>query len=203
MFQSLSKFKTRPFRKELSEATSRLIPVTTVVTRRDGSRVEERKGVMEGELPPVASPQFMEQMARGISEATPMEFSYDTGKWVPCSATAERHSDSIDGCCLRVVTYNVCKEYRDQPEKTTALCESVRRTGADVIGLQEVTSEFLSVLLQCEWVRSGFVVSDPLGLTLTPYGVVMLVSKRCTLHNLTFKKLPTTMGRRCGVVLPK
>jgi poly(A) polymerase len=80
---------------------------------------------------------------------------------------------------LRVVTYNVLGDER-KPElhvgaRAPALLEVIRSCEADLIGLQEVTAEFLARLLDEPWVREHFWISDgPSGATLKPYGQLLL-----------------------------
>jgi len=71
---------------------------------------------------------------------------------------------------------------------------------ADLICLQEVTQPFLNLLLEQDFVREQYVVTDGRGSSIVPYGVVMLVKAEVGLQSLEFIPLPSNMGRRALAV---
>ena len=60
---------------------------------------------------------------------------------------------------LTLVTYNVWFSTFAFPERSIALLHIIHQYGADLIGLQEVTSEFLKIVLEQDWVREGYFIS--------------------------------------------
>ena len=81
---------------------------------------------------------------------------------------------------LTVATFNVLFDLYD-PEllathrRTAATISLLRSVDADVIALQEVTAPFLRALLEKQWVREHYFVSDgPEASTVEPYGQVLL-----------------------------
>ncbi|WPB79650.1 poly(A) polymerase [Archangium violaceum] len=81
---------------------------------------------------------------------------------------------------LTFATFNVLFDLYD-PEllathrRTAATISLLRSVDADVIALQEVTAPFLRALLEKQWVREHYFVSDgPDASTVEPYGQVLL-----------------------------
>src|SRR5262249_42706846 len=80
---------------------------------------------------------------------------------------------------LSVATWNVLSDRHD-PEKThpdqrrPLLLDELRRAGADILCLQEVTPAFWDELLEQSWVRAGYVSEPPGGAALRPHGNAIL-----------------------------
>jgi poly(A) polymerase len=81
---------------------------------------------------------------------------------------------------LTVATFNVLFDLYD-PEllathrRTAATLSLLRSVDADIIALQEVTAPFLRALLEKQWVREHYFVSDgPDASTVEPYGQILL-----------------------------
>ncbi len=81
---------------------------------------------------------------------------------------------------LSVATFNVLFDLYD-PEllathrRTAATLSLLRSVDADIIALQEVTAPFLRALLEKQWVREHYFVSEgPAASTVEPYGQVLL-----------------------------
>ena len=114
------------------------------------------------------------------------------------AATARRQCGT-----LKLVTYNVWFAREDQLARAAGLLGLIETEDPDVVCLQEVTAPFLEILLALPWVRRNFVASDgPVGATVAPYGVVLLV-RRATAATpwlrdpaFTIHSLPSNMGRR-------
>ncbi|MFL5346255.1 MAG: poly(A) polymerase [Hyalangium sp.] len=63
----------------------------------------------------------------------------------------------------------------DTRRRTVAAINLLRSVDADLIALQEVTPPFLTALLDTQWVREHFFLSEgPAAATVTPYGQVLL-----------------------------
>lgn len=95
---------------------------------------------------------------------------------------------------LTFVTYNIwfSKYYRKQRHE--ALLNIIKKCDADVIGLQEVTSSFLKMILKQDWVKNSYYVSDTTGVTVDPYGVILL--SKIPIRKLFFYELPSLMSRK-------
>lgn len=107
-------------------------------------------------------------------------YQYDSmsGAWVPCAigpggtgagtsagAGAAASSASGAGDELNVITYNVLFEFYEADkiftsERRRALFRLLGASGADIIGLQEVSPSFVEQLLLEDWVRARYYVSD-------------------------------------------
>jgi endonuclease/exonuclease/phosphatase family metal-dependent hydrolase len=95
---------------------------------------------------------------------------------------------------LRLVTWNIWfGEYR-WLDRLDALLAEVEREQADLIALQEVTRRQLSRILETDWVRRDFAVSDAEGLSLDPHGVLLLA--RPSLQDLRLIGLPSRRHRK-------
>ncbi|KAH3767389.1 RNA 2',3'-cyclic phosphodiesterase [Pelomyxa schiedti] len=81
---------------------------------------------------------------------------------------------------LRLVTYNVLFDLYDAEliyttDRIPAELLLLKNTNADIIGLQEVTPNFLRNLLEQDWVRQNYYVSDsPASATIPSYSQVLL-----------------------------
>ncbi|HEU4328226.1 MAG TPA: endonuclease/exonuclease/phosphatase family protein [Roseiflexaceae bacterium] len=94
---------------------------------------------------------------------------------------------------LTCVTFNVWFGEFYEEERAEALLDLLERCDADVIALQEVTLRLLRRILARPWVRAGYVVSDAIGATVQPYGVLLLT--RATPRRLALHRLPSLRGR--------
>lgn len=106
------------------------------------------------------------------------------------------------------MTYNVWFEDHRFGQRALALFHEMKAANADVIAMQEVTKEFLTLLLQQDWVRSSYFSSDADGHTLGSYGVLLLVKKAglvvtvgglltpLRLESFSLHALPTCMDRQ-------
>ena len=95
---------------------------------------------------------------------------------------------------VRLVTWNVWFGGHMFDERCAALLAELQRRRADVIALQEVTSELFVALLEEPWVRAAYQIS-PLGVR--AYDVVIL--SRLPIRRVVEVALPTSMGRRLVV----
>ena len=83
--------------------------------------------------------------------------------------------------------------------RAKALCELMQQENADVIALQEVTPRFHKLLLEKEWVRETYAVSDRDGSSLGSYGVMFLVRQnepdKVFVNSFSKHELDTMMDR--------
>lgn len=175
---------------------NRLRPTTTRVRNRDGTVFEEKKD-QSGNLVTTyvgkeVLPSFLTDASKGLSKLSSFEFSADYG-WFPAAPSAASLPDVIS-----LVTYNVWfKEYYAQ-ERADALFQLLQglEPRPHAIAFQEVTPFFQSRVATNEWVRENYYISDANGLTVVPYGVMMLVSKTLPCPIFQLHALPSNMGRR-------
>jgi poly(A) polymerase Pap1/endonuclease/exonuclease/phosphatase family metal-dependent hydrolase/2'-5' RNA ligase/uncharacterized protein (UPF0248 family) len=105
-------------------------------------------------------------------------FSRTAGRWGRMNASKLLSMSYQQN--LRVVTLNVLFDIYDQHEiysknRYKVLLRMLRDLDADIIGLQEVTSEFLNALMHCSWVQEQYYLSDSIaGATIQPYGQLLL-----------------------------
>ncbi|WNG45091.1 endonuclease [Archangium minus] len=122
--------------------------------------------------PPTEAPRF-----------TPLPlYRFDTraNTWVETGQPASGTEALPPVAELTVATFNVLFDLYD-PEllathrRTAATLSLLRSVDADLIALQEVTAPFLRALLEKQWVREHYFVSEgPAATTVEPYGQVLL-----------------------------
>lgn len=125
-----------------------------------------------------------------IQRLTSWRFNRETDAWVPATDAPE----NITATELTVATYNVWFAEFWFRERCRAWLGIVKNCHADAIAVQEITPDSLALILQQDWVRENYFISDITGETVDPYGVVLL--SRFPLHNLSLHRLPSTMYRQ-------
>ena len=92
---------------------------------------------------------------------------------------------------LRIITWNVWFDHRRQKERLKLLLALLAKENADVIGLQEVTTEVAARIRQHAGVTARYDISEN---DISAYGCLLLVRREL---NPAFAELPlpTTMGR--------
>ncbi|WP_326671825.1 RNA repair domain-containing protein [Streptomyces sp. NBC_01257] len=106
---------------------------------------------------------------------TPHAFSPATGRWDPSSPGPPGPSAP-----LTVLTWNTLWDRYDSDRIDTALrrpllLDALRAADADVIALQEAEPALLEMLLDCAWVRDGYVLAtDPAGRDVPDCGLLLL-----------------------------
>ena len=92
---------------------------------------------------------------------------------------------------LRIITWNVWFDHRRQKERLKLLLALLAKENADVIGLQEVTTEVAARIRQHAGVTARYDISEN---DIRGYGCLLLVRREL---NPAFAELPlpTTMGR--------
>eukprot|EP00455_Lapot_gusevi_P007861 TRINITY_DN13368_c0_g3_i1.p1 TRINITY_DN13368_c0_g3~~TRINITY_DN13368_c0_g3_i1.p1 ORF type:complete len:433 (-),score=54.17 TRINITY_DN13368_c0_g3_i1:12-1310(-) len=123
--------------------------------------------------------------------------------WIPHQKGQALSDDDKDndtsGEILTFLTWNVWFSPFRWEERLPALFAIMEESQATFICLQEVTTHFLQSLLQCDWVRKHYVVSDISGSTVSPYGVIILCRIPQHLEGYNIYILPTQMDRKLVV----
>ncbi|QRN99832.1 DUF504 domain-containing protein [Archangium violaceum] len=109
-------------------------------------------------------------------------YRYDTRAkaWVEAKGTTGGLEALPSPAELTVATFNVLydlydPELLDTGRRTSAAISLLRSVDADIIALQEVTESFLRVLLEKQWVREHYFLSEgPSAATVQPYGQLLL-----------------------------
>ncbi|MEE4490730.1 poly(A) polymerase [Streptomyces sp. BE230] len=110
-----------------------------------------------------------------FSSRTPHALSPATGTWEPASPGSPGPPAP-----LTVLTWNTLWDRYDSDRIDTArrrplLLDALRAADADVIALQEAEPALLELLLDCDWVRSGYIVAtDPAGRDVPDCGLLLL-----------------------------
>eukprot|EP00455_Lapot_gusevi_P039395 TRINITY_DN4416_c0_g5_i2.p1 TRINITY_DN4416_c0_g5~~TRINITY_DN4416_c0_g5_i2.p1 ORF type:complete len:447 (+),score=17.96 TRINITY_DN4416_c0_g5_i2:62-1402(+) len=145
-------------------------------------------------------------MFQDAEENTPHEFMsfpahvFDskTNKWMPHKQSVRGNDEKNELDDLNFLTWNVWFSKHRWDERLPVLFKIMGDINPTFICLQEVTPDFLRSLLDCDWVRERYAVSDISGSTVSPYGVLMLCRaelwKALVGFNLYF--LPTMMCRK-------
>lgn len=181
-----------------SFSKAQLSETTTRVRHRDGRLYEEQvhKGVLKN-LGSEPIPSFLSDMDKGFSHLAPFVFKHDA--WVRCDEKEAHKPQSIGMECrdISVVTYNVWFKEWHMETRAKAMFTLLEKERPDVICLQEVTEPFLKLLIQHPFFQAYY-LSDAIGRTCYPYGVLMAVSKNrvAQIPVFTLHALPSNMGRR-------
>ena len=97
----------------------------------------------------------------------------------------------------RIVTWNVWFKNIHQHARASELLRIVEENDPHILALQEITPVFLEILLSNAFIRAKYRVSDgPLGNTITPYGVLLLISLDLPPCIFEIHSMPSNMGRR-------
>lgn len=173
---------------------SRLKKQKTRITTRNGDVFEETLSLEEGfekvQIGSGASIEFLNESENGFSSLKCKRFDATEQLWKESGTSFP----SISKTDVKLVTYNVWFSSKNWLNRAIVLFRIVKDQDPDVICFQEVTSDFLKVLLREDWVRNLYFISDALGSTVVPYGVVIL--SKIPMKHLTIHTLPTNMGRR-------
>ena len=124
-----------------------------------------------------------------MKERLPGRFDADNQSWIEEPVPVE----DLEASELTFVTYNVWFGQDHRYKRCEALLRIVRDCRADVIALQEIMPDFLEVVLEMQWVRENYYVSDLKGDTVQPYGVLLL--SRLPISRLYHCEMPSNMFR--------
>jgi tyrosyl-DNA phosphodiesterase 2 len=122
----------------------------------------------------------------------PHGFDASTGTWKARPGLRPPLADR-----LTLVTYNLWFNKHRWQERSDALLRLVRNCDPDIIGFQEVTPPHLERILAEDWVRREYHVSDVVGFTLEPHGVLLL--SRLPVNSLALSHLPSHKDRKLVV----
>lgn len=122
----------------------------------------------------------------------PHGFDVSTGTWQSRHGPKPPLADR-----LTLVTYNLWFDEHRWQERIETLLGLVRNCDPDVIGFQEVTPPHLARILAEDWVRREYHVSDGVGFTLEPHGVLLL--SRLPVRSLALCHLPSRKDRKLVV----
>jgi len=120
----------------------------------------------------------------------PARFNKDKDKWEYLSSIGPNINTDI----LTFVTYNIWFDDFFFKERFQATSKLLKNTNADIIALQEITDDSLELLLQEDWVKDNYFISDISGSTFHSYGVILL--SKIPLKNLYLYQLPSIMDRK-------
>lgn len=159
------------------------------VRREDGEVVWDRARRVDrlfGSGETAAQDRVRELLEEGALATLPVE---DDGFLIPCSPwrwqqgewrrVALAASEGPAPAALRALTWNVLfdrfkADRIRSAERTPALLAQLGASGADLIGLQEVTPRFLAALLAEPWARDYWLSEGPPAGTVTPHGLLLL-----------------------------
>ena len=108
---------------------------------------------------------------------------WQAGEWRRAALASQGDAPSA----LRALTWNVlfdrfkADRIRSE-ERRPALLTQLGASGADLIGLQEVTPRFLSALLAEPWAREYWLSEGPPAGTVTPHGLLLLSRRPYSVH---------------------
>jgi endonuclease/exonuclease/phosphatase family metal-dependent hydrolase len=186
---SIAAFDKRSLKQQVTRVTNRAGQIYEEVRRSDGDAGVERVFVGQG------VPQYLEDSMKGFSELECYFYHKDSRRWESAVKLGTKEFDPAFGE-LKLVTYNVWFSEKNWANRARKLLQIVQAEHADIICLQEVTQHFLDVVLEEEWIRSNYMVTDARGSTITPYGVLMIFRSSLKVFNSRLYELPTNMGRR-------
>ena len=100
---------------------------------------------------------------------------------------------------LIIATYNVWFDSHRKEDRCKGLAKLLYDSKADIIALQEVTTEFLKIFLAFDSIRNEFAISDATGETFNGFGVAIFVRisdpARLKLNKFSFHELESTQGK--------
>ncbi|GGJ94272.1 hypothetical protein GCM10011583_27160 [Streptomyces camponoticapitis] len=109
-------------------------------------------------------------------------YAYEGGEWVPAGGerVPARVASVPASASLRVLTWNTLWDRYDSERVDTAarrplLLAALAESGADIIALQEVEADLLTMLLNAPWVRASYTLgTDPGGRDVDDTGLLLL-----------------------------
>ena len=126
-----------------------------------------------------------------ISDLLSGVYDQHSQQWV---LDTPRVSESAVYAQLSVATLNVWFADIHFGMRCAAILELLRAASPDIITLQEVTPALLNDILHSPWIQAAYRLSDIVGTSLDPYGVLIL--SRLPIHSWELVPLATAMGRQ-------
>jgi len=82
--------------------------------------------------------------------------------------------------------------------RAEGLFKILEELSPDMICLQEIIPNWIRLVVQLEWARKNYYLSDMTGSTTFPYGVMMMIRRNngLIIPNLRLHEMPSNMGRR-------
>jgi endonuclease/exonuclease/phosphatase family metal-dependent hydrolase len=139
-----------------------------------------------------ARPAFLDEMAKIYSTLIGKKFNKETNRWEKIEEQNECQFYNLDK--LKIITYNVWFSEKNRINRAQALFAILEEHDPDIICLQEVTLDFLKMLLNMNFIRTSYYVNDSTGSTIPSYGVLML--SKFPFETITIHNLASNMGRR-------
>eukprot|EP01114_Cavostelium_apophysatum_P013748 TRINITY_DN3400_c0_g1_i1.p1 TRINITY_DN3400_c0_g1~~TRINITY_DN3400_c0_g1_i1.p1 ORF type:complete len:372 (+),score=45.41 TRINITY_DN3400_c0_g1_i1:150-1265(+) len=129
----------------------------------------------------------------------PWRYSLQEGDWVQGPTTL---TDELSPTELRIATYNIWfgarKDSFEEKTKVRALAmlEELRKESPHIISLQEMTKPILMLVLEQEWIRKDYWITDGMKLNNfhRGYGAIML--SNLPYKQINLQDLPSQLGRK-------
>lgn len=125
----------------------------------------------------------------------PGRFDAEKKTWTPLAADP---TAAVEASSLTLLTFNVWFVDHHFERRAEALFDILETRAADVVALQEMTPELLDLLLARPFIRENYIVSDIVGASVDPYGVLLL--SRQPVADWSFFPLPSRMFRHLPVM---
>ena len=133
-------------------------------------------------------------------ESLPL-FAFDTARraWVQCATDGAGLGTADES--VRLASWNVLYEASQRSHvarpdlRYPAVAETLRQRDADVIGLNEVSSSMLDVLLEAHWVRRDYLLSKVVSERMHMENL-LLIHRRAAGRAQLFRLLTTSVPRR-------
>lgn len=125
-----------------------------------------------------------------LQELNPKRFNPEKQAWTQ-STDVVSHTNISE---LTLVTYNIWFSDYHRQQRHEAILKLIQDCDADAIALQEVTPTSLKLILEQDWVRKNYYSSDTTGVTVNPYGVLLL--SKLPIDRLFFCELISQMSRK-------
>eukprot|EP01102_Stenamoeba_stenopodia_P009070 TRINITY_DN2658_c2_g1_i1.p1 TRINITY_DN2658_c2_g1~~TRINITY_DN2658_c2_g1_i1.p1 ORF type:complete len:418 (+),score=128.59 TRINITY_DN2658_c2_g1_i1:116-1369(+) len=147
-------------------------------------------------------PTFLSDAARGRSELFPKRYNRETHRWVIAQqedTEVVKFESNVEGettpqTRLRFVTFNVWFDDYFKEERALGLLDMIQKLDPHFICFQECTQTFLEIVKNQPWIYNHYALSDSVGSTIHPYGVLML--SKLPVRKFYKYKFKTSMGRR-------
>eukprot|EP01006_Ploeotia_vitrea_P012783 TRINITY_DN33755_c0_g1_i1.p1 TRINITY_DN33755_c0_g1~~TRINITY_DN33755_c0_g1_i1.p1 ORF type:complete len:367 (-),score=14.02 TRINITY_DN33755_c0_g1_i1:118-1218(-) len=176
---------------QLSRTKQPTDPPATVVQPEKRKTSHPPPGEDEGEL---SLPPFDERL--------PTAWNPQSGEWQQWQTNNTLRTLQDPITTIKVSTWNIWFDEWEQDTRFHCVMSTLKEHLVDIMAFQEVTDEFLLLLMEQPWIRDNFVVSSslekPLGTEYASYVVLMLVNKKLLTHqSITFREhfLTSAMGR--------
>jgi len=99
---------------------------------------------------------------------------------------------------ISFISYNVWFAEKNFNIRAEGLFKILKELSPDMICLQEIIPNWIRLVVQEEWARKNYYLSDMTGSTTFPYGVMMMIRRNngLIIPDLRLHEMPSNMGRR-------